>query len=471
MLEEKNISADLTNKQFWFLLTAFPFLSLVTFVFFYLANVQELGLAILALIIAIPVVVLMYHKPKIWLFVIAGSSFIFFRSSDIDVTIDDVAFGMLYVGFIYIWLLWHVLVLRKKLVQNIADAIILIFYAGMLLNLIVATLNDVPFLNWFREYALFSNILLYFPIREYLKDKKDIKIFLILFGISVVFSAIDQFRMYKEIALSQTLYTYQLALSVRLNQTLFSATIFFSLILSLLKMKLISRILLWGLAGASTAALIVSFSRSFWIIIMFGVLLMLFYLNLKHRKILLTGLAFITVSGIIAFFSIFQEKSTAMIEILVDRLQSTGKGKSDVSVQLRLIEYEEALKGIRANPWFGNGMGKKINYYEPNLHFNVTTHNIHSGYLFAAYRFGIPMSLLFFFMIAYYLFFAERLSVKSKDNFFKALALSSAMSLIMIIVASFASNQFFARDGGVLLAVCFAFINIAKEKFKSENIF
>jgi len=468
MTEEKNISADLTYKQSWFYLTAFSILSLLTFIFFYLANYQELGLAILGLVIAIPFVFLMYHKPKIWLFVIAGSSFLFFRSSDVDVTFDDVAFGLLYVGFIYLWLVWRVLVLRKKLVQNIADAAILLFYAGMLLNLIVASLNDVPFLNWFREYALFSNILLYFPIREYLKDKKDIKIFLILFSISVVFSAIDQFRMYKEIALSQTLYAYQLALSVRLNQTLFSAAIFFSLILSLLRMALIYRVLLWGLAGASTAALIVSFSRSFWVIIMFGVFLMLFYLSWKQKRILLTGLTLILVSGIIAFFSIFQAKSSAMIEILADRLQSTGKGKSDVSVQLRLIEYEEVINGIWDNPWFGNGMGKKINYYEPNLHFNVTTHNIHSGFLFAAYRYGIPMSLLFFFVIAYYLFFGERLSVKSKDNFFKALSLSSAMSLMMIVVASFASNQFFARDGGILLAVCFAFINISKENFQGE---
>lgn len=468
MTEEKNISTDLSYKQFWFYLTAFSMLSLVTFIFFYLANFQELGLAIFALVIAVPVVILMYHKPKIWLYVIAGSSFLFFRSSDVDVTIDDVAFGLLYVGFIYLWLLWRVLVLRKKLVQNIADAAILLFYAGMLLNLIVATLNDVPFLNWFREYALFSNILLYFPIREYLKDKKDIKIFLILFGISVIFSAIDQFRMYKEIALSQTLYAYQLALSVRLNQTLFSATIFFALILSLLKINIISRVMLWGLAGASAAALIVSFSRSFWVIVMLGVFLMLFYLSWKQKRILLTGLALILVSGIIAFFSIFQEKSTAMIEILVDRLQSTGKGKADVSVQLRLIEYEEVFKGIWQNPWFGNGMGKKINYYEPNLHFNVTTHNIHSGYIFAAYRYGIPMSFLFFFVIAYYLFFGERLSVKLKDDFFRALVLSCTVSLLMIVVASFASNQFFARDGGVLLAVCFAFIFNGKEKFQNE---
>ena len=445
-------------------------LMLFTFVLFFLSLNGQLALPVLGVAIGIPFFVLIIKYPKVWLWTIALSSFVFFRTSDLEIGVGDILFGIFIVVATYLWIFWIIFVKRDKLIDSIADWFIVLFYIGMVLNMVVAILNGADFISWFREYTLYSNILLYFPFKYYLTDKKDIIIILLLFGISVLLSSIDQLRMYKEIALAQTVYAYQLGRSVRLNQPLFSAAIFFSLIMSVLPMKRIYRLALWGMSVATIGALIVSFSRSFWLFVMFGIIYILFYLGKKQRKILVIALALIMFSGTISFFTVFKEKADLMLMVLSKRLTSSTKGTKDVSMKLRLVEYEEVFNLIGENPLFGNGLGKKFHFYVPNLHITTHTQNIHNGYLYAMYRFGIPMTLIFLFILGYNIFVSEKLARKLKEPFFKYLILSTMITLMMLAAASLFSNQFFQRDTGVIMALSFAFISTTQKKYKNKLI-
>jgi len=441
-----------------------------TFVLFFLSLNPALALPVLGITVGIPFFALIIKYPKIWLWTIALSSFVFFRTSDLKIGVGDILFGIFIVASTYIWLIWKVFVQREKLVESIGDWFIVLFYSGMLLNSVVALLNGATFLNWFREYALYSNMLLYFPFKYYLKDKKDIITLLLMFGLSVLIASVDQIRMYKEIALSQTIYAYQLGRSVRLNQPLFSATIFFSLIMSLLPMKKIYRLALWGLTFASIAALVVSFSRSFWVFVFFGIIYIFFYLVKSQKKLIAAALGIIILTGTVSFFSFFGERANLMLLVLSERLTSATKGSKDVSMKLRLVEYDEALKQISRNPLFGNGLGKRFHFYVPNLHITTYTPNIHNGYLYAIYRFGIPVAFIFFFILAYNIFISERMSRKLTDPFYRNLNLAVMISLMMLAAASLFSNQFFQRDCGVILALGFAFISITQKKYKQQLI-
>ena len=449
---------------------AFIGLLLFTFVLFFLSLDGKLTLPVLGVAIGIPFVALMFKYPKVWLWTLALSSFEFFRTSDVKIGPGDILFAVFIIAGTYIWLFWKILIQREKIIDNIADWLIILFYIGMMLNLGVAMMNNVKFLDWFREYTLFSNILLYFPFKYYLKDKKDIITILVLFGISIFLAAADQVRMYREIALSQAVYAYQLGKSVRLNQPLFSATIFFSLIMSLLPMKKIYRIMLWGLGFIAIAALIVSFSRSFWVFDAFAFLIILFYLSKRHRRVMVTGLMIIAIAGTVTLFTAFKEKADLMIMVLENRLLSTTKGTKDVSLELRLVEYDEAIRRIEEHPWFGNGLGNKINFYVPFLHFTTHTKYIHNGYLFTMFRMGIPLTLVFVTILIYYFISGERLARKLKEPFYKYLALASVMSLLMLLASSMLSNQFFQRDAGVIIALSFAFISNARDKFQKKII-
>ena len=455
----QNTMDNPANRTIKFIpMSVFIFISAILI---YLSMQPGMDIIILSLTLAIPYFYIVIKYPKIWLWTVALTSFIFLRSTDVEVTIMDVIIGFLYVGTIFIWLIWQIAVKREKVVESIIDWLLLFFFISIIFTLIISSLSNVPFIEWFREYAVFSVVLLYFPIKHYMKDKRDLVILFLIFAFSIIIIAIDQFRSYKEIALSQAVYAYQLSLSVRLNQTIFTAGIFFSLLISLLPLKKTARLLLWGFTAMCIAALMVSFSRSFWILVFFGILLMYCLINNKQRLILTIGLIIIVISGSVVFTSVFQDKVKMMTKIIENRLLSATEGKKDVSVYMRLVEYNEVISRITDYPMFGNGLGKKIHLYDKALHYSTSTNNIHNGYLFAMYRFGIPLALIYFVILALTLFRGFKQGIKLTDPFYRIFSLSSALTILMIIVASFASNQFFGRDGGLVLAVSFAIISIA----------
>jgi len=235
-------------------------------------------------------------------------------------------------------------------------------------------------------------------------------------------------------------------------------------------MKQIQRLLLWGVAFAALAGLVFSFSRSFWIFVLFAFILIFIYLSKNHKKIIIVAIGFIMLVASISFFTFFKEKADLMLQVLSHRLTSATKGTKDVSWKLRLVEYEEVMNGIEENPFFGNGLGKKVKFYVPFLHITTISHNIHNGYLFTAYRLGIPLTLIFLFFLGYNTFVAEQLARKLKNPFYKNLMLASMVSLLLLIVASMLSNQFFSRDAGMIMALSFAFVSNAKKKYDEKLI-
>jgi O-antigen ligase len=241
-----------------------------------------------------------------------------------------------------------------------------------------------------------------------------------------------------------------------------------SLLVSLLPMKRIYRVSIWMISGLSLIGLIVSFSRTFWVFIILGIVIMLFFINNEQRKTLVAGLSIISLAGIIVFFSVFEGKTKMMSMILSNRLMSTTKGTKDLSAYQRFIEYETVLKSVEENPMFGNGLGKTFNFYDPYLHLTQRPKNVHNGYLYIAFRLGIPMLVVFLCFLMMYLGNGLIETRRQKDEFWRLLSFSAFLTILMIAFACLTSNQFFARDGGVILAVSFAIISISSHSRKSE---
>ena len=431
---------------------------------------SEQGLFVLLATIGITGIFFIIKYPKLWLYTIALSSFFFFRASSEGVSAADVAYGSFFIAGTFIWIIWKMLIQRERIVKNPADWSILFFYFFLLFNSLWSLSDEVRLLDWFREYALFSTVLLYFPIKYYIKEKRDISTLLILFAVSVVICSIDQLRTYKETALAEAVYAFQLGISVRINQTLFSASILYSIMLSLVNIKLWKRMSVGIFSLISISALLVSFSRSFWLFIIFGLILLFFYLDKKQKIALIISLFLVSSVGLLIFVNVFKEKTKIMTQVIEKRILSSTEGKKDISVQLRLIEYEQVLRGIKSSPFFGKGLGSLVEFYDPDMHFTYRRFNVHNSYLFIIYRVGIPLAFFFFFPIFYRTFYAERLARRVKDKFFKALLLGAGSTLLMMIVASFASAQFFNRDGTIVMAVSFALIDIIRDKFEKNII-
>ena len=435
----------------------------------YITLKNELGLYLLGLIFSIVLIVLYVKFPKYWLFSIASVSFLLFQQSDIGIGIMDLFFGGFVIAGSMIWIFWKIAVQKEKIVENIADWSILFFFIFVILNLPVALANDITFVDWVREYILLSSILIYFPVKYHIKEKKDIQILLALFGISLLILAVNHFVYYKNEGLSQAVYAYQLQKSVATNQAIFCSGILFAILFSVTTKRILYRFFFLFISTIFIGALILSFSRTFWIAIIAEIIFFLFYLNRKQNIILIICLATITFIAGISLSTVFKDKSKFIITLIENRAKTATKGTNDESYKLRLVEYDIAKRGISDSPWGGVGFGYVIHFFDAAARVTLRGKNIHNGYYFLILRLGISLVIFFFIPTFYMLIKGEYYARKIKDGFYKSIILASVFTILIVLIGNALSNQLFVREGGMTLGISYALINISMNTYKRNN--
>lgn len=454
-------------KDFREKITFFPLviLAIITFGVLWLGIDRDYGIYVLAGIAGIGLSVAFIKYPKLWLNFVAIFLGTYFVETKKGVSAFDIVSGVFLLGGLLLWLVWIVGFKKARLFKNSADIALLIFFLFIPLNAIIAVINEVPFIEWIREFGAYAMILYFFPIRYYIKDKKDIVNFLICFSIAVLFSVFNQFYFYNKLAVSMAVYAFELERSLKINQSLFTAATIFGIVFTLYQKKPFLKILLLSFTLLSFAALIISFSRTFWVILMAILVIMMFYIDRKSKIQVITATVVIILSIFGIIYSIFQENTELILKVVEKRLSSTTKGRQDESLQARFSEYEKVFDGIKSNPLSGNGMAKQISFFDPITTNTNHTTIIHNGYLWFLFRFGLPASLLIFYFYLYYLFKLEKLARKTENKFYKALYLSFFLSMLLMIIANFTSSQFVYRDGVFVTVIAIAFA----EKFVNYN--
>jgi hypothetical protein len=276
--------------------------------------------------------------------------------------------------------------------------------------------------------------------------------------------------MYKTGALSYAVYACQLSNSIKTNQSLFTAASIFGIVFTLQNTKRLRTIIMALFAFLSVAALVFTFSRTFWIILLLDAIIIMFYIPRNQKKRFIISLSIITAVFIGMAMLVFKQNAGIIFQVIENRLTSSTKGRQDISVMARLIEYKYVIAQINKYPVGGNGLGSKIHFYTPISQTTIYTPNIHNGYMFLAYRLGLPLASIYFFVLIFYLLKAERLTRKFNDTFFKALLLASFLSLLLLVISNFSSEQVFTRDGLMIYSLAIAFIRISEKKGASVGI-
>ncbi len=465
-----SISAFFFERNFRLLSILFVLFFLIsTGVFLWLGINQSAGLIVLGIIIGIPFLYLCIKIPKFWIFSIAATSAIFFKQGGDDISALEIIQGGFFCGSVFFWISWMIFIKREKIVRNFADWSILFFFLFLILTLPLSMLNGNIFINWTREYILFSIILLYFPIRHYFDDKKDLIILLVIFMLSISVSGIQQLIFYKQNAIKEAVYAYQLGSSARFNQSILSMAVIGGFLFSLFPKKLWQKLSILMFTCLSTVALIVSFSRTFWIMVFFAIVLSWFYFpkEFRWRALVNSGIILITIT--IGILFVFKNNSQYVFKIIERRISSAGSGTKDLSVKMRFKEYESVWSSISKYPLGGTGLGTVHEYMQPIDLVTIRTLNIHNGYLFLIFRLGYPLVFFFVFPLIFYIFKANKLALKTKDPFYKLLLLISMTSLLLMMGANFLAMVFNARDGIFVILLSLAFIGICEKKILSGN--
>lgn len=429
-----------------------------------------LSLYILPALIALPVIYLVTVRPKIWLYLIVLTTVVFFHSQDEGVGSLDVALGMLYIGSIVVWFVWKGLILRQKIILNWGDWAILTFFTLLLFNFFIAVFNDVEPMNWLREYLLISILLLYFPVRDSLKDENDVNSFLILFGLIVVITGSYQVLEYYRKVTTNLVYAYELKSSITINQTLYTAASIFGFILAFSQKSKIKEMAVIALTSLYVVFLVSTFSRTFWLVLAGAIFLMFFLLPYNKKLLFLTYLGAISSVLIIATFLFMRDKADIALSVAFSRFESTSEGRKDPSLIARFKEWEQVEYHIKQNPLGGNGLAKTFTFYFPINNRSRHTIIIHNGYLWLAYRTGIPLTLLFMFFLGFYTVKSAKLIKHSQNSTQRALLIASLAVLLSLYIVNLTSAQYFYRDGIFVTSLSIAFICIIERLVMNRKI-
>ncbi|HOV92917.1 MAG TPA: O-antigen ligase family protein [Candidatus Kapabacteria bacterium] len=407
---------------------------------------------------------------RYWIYSIFLLSPLYFRGQSEGVDFWDIFFAVYYTGTILFWFFWYVFIQKKSFIKNIADFFLFSFFFLCIFNIAISFLNGVPLMSAVREYLVFSYTLFYFPIKEYFDDKKSFINFLIILAISLIINDFGQYYdYYSKLEEGGLKYAYQLGAAVRINQPIYSFTLVSGIILFFIPQNKSTKFLIFILVVLTTIALILTFSRTFWLIVIMEIVLLLFFFPIKYKYQLTIYIGSIAIIFVIVANIFFGDISKVLFQVLENRLTSTTMGRADLSVQTRLDEYKVAISRIKEYPMGGNGFAKKFPYYNSIIQLTYHSHIIHNGYLFIMYRVGIPMAILYFFCVIYFFFKSLITTLRLKDLFYKFISLCGFLGVTTMIIGNITSPQFTFRDGAFVVALCFAFSELAYQYFISNE--
>lgn len=433
--------------------------------------ITALGFIIPALFLVVAFAILLFRHPKIWIYIAALSLPFVLWTRDSGVSVSDIVIAVIFQLNTILWLFWKICVKREKIVNTFGDWIILFFMILLLTNFAVSFFNDNDTLLWVREYALFFLMLLYMPIKYYFKDDKDIKRLLICISIGLVCTVGIHLYEFKQTAIKDAMYAYQLGTSVRLNQTIHYAAIIFALSFVFFIKKHYQKLMLLIFAFLNTLALVTSYSRTYWAILIINLLLLFICLNFKKKVEAMFYFFLMAFSFVAIVYLVVPKYTNIMFEVLEKRFVSTKDVKKDPSMQMRYIEYARAYRHIEGSElkWlYGNGLSKYYLDYE-NITFNYfRTSNIHNGYISFIYRFGITLSIVYYIFFIYFMFKSLWLAIIYKDNLIKPLMVGAISFFILLIVTDFTSAQFLYKETFISYSFILAFIEIADEKRRKQ---
>ncbi|MCX7908022.1 MAG: O-antigen ligase family protein [Ignavibacteria bacterium] len=439
---------------------------------FYFLLFKGFELFVFLFFFAFPIVLIFLKLPKIWCYFVTLSFavFLIYRGKDDQVDVLEIAFALLVIPGLIYFFIHKLFVEKKQIIQNYGDLFILLFFIFLPFNGLIAFLNDVDIFRWVREISILILLLFYFPLREYIKSEKELGI-LLLCALIAVFSSIGYLIYhYRETTLVTASYAYELVFGlgakVKINHTVFTAAYFTSIILFVTRKNLLLRVIVFLTAFASLVALIVTVSRTFWIVVLLGTIVLFIYYGWKERLRILFFYFVIAISTLGVIYWTFGSNYKLVTRLIEYRFLTSTQGKKDKSVMGRLAEYPVVLRGIAENPLWGNGFAKKIRFRDPIFVRTSTSHNIHNGFTSMLFRAGIPLALFYISFFIYYFFKSFRLILATKRHYLQPYVLSGFIILIILFVSQFTNQQFLFRDFNFSAFIAIAMIEFVNRNYK-----
>lgn len=369
------------------------------------------------------------------------------------------------------------------------DLPLLIFYVAALISAGISMfIQGLAFSTVMRSFRDVTYYLLYYVVTNFIRDKRQIRVlFSGLFGIAafVSFAMIAQAVVGESVQLMPG--------RVEAAQTfdqIFDATrilppgqilVLVMFISALCTIAFIHRPLLKSgyfyylfLVGS---AVLLTYTRHFWVSIIFSASIFLFLISRKERRRVLAWLITAIILAVLFILPFMSAggKSKAYFDSISERFNSMFSIKKTYmssSIEWRKIENEYAWKSISQNPLFGIGLSNKyrpqINWMDYRKDWDATSY-IHNGYLWIL----VDMGLLGFLPL---MWFFVRFLVrgflnwrKIKDSMEKSAVLGCTLSVVALFLSIIVSPRLMECSSIVVIATITGLSETIIQRNKKES--
>jgi hypothetical protein len=213
-----------------------------------------------------------------------------------------------------------------------------------------------------------------------------------------------------------------------------------------------ARALVATVFGLNVICALVTYERTVWGASVIGCVLVALALRRGERRGAVRWPAF-AAGLILAFMALDAGSLTAA----TGRVESLLSLRSDSAVTSRAVESRAVVGEIQRAPALGSGLGASVTWGERNVFATTTTTYVHGGYLWLAWKLGIPLAILVVALVAVAAF---RRVPRTHDVAARVAHVGCRASLVALLVSS-VTFPVFAILGitaamGVLTAVCIA---------------
>jgi O-antigen ligase len=362
-----------------------------------------------------------------------------------------------------VWFMRKIFVEKQNIVENFTDVVFLVFYLTCIFSFVFTKIYNFDTLLWFKELAVFSGYLIFFPLRDYYrKNINGLKNILVMFGILGLMIGVYNLNLYRNKVILATQFFQVWGSRVAATEQIFMFCILVVIsIIFLIKSKKTQFILLCCL-GIYFIALILSFTRSYFAFTLLGMFVLWLLFNKSDKKKMLSWVLGLTLIGILGIYLIFGDLIKTMFEAFVSRF-TLLKGR-DISFIQRVIETEAILKQIKENPILGWGLGAKFRIYDIFYETHILNSYAHNGYLYLWYKIGILglASYVIFYISQFYTTIKN--AIYEKDIIKKNIFFVFSFILFSFIFISITSPQFYHKPSILILSIIWAHSSSYKKK-------
>ena len=213
-----------------------------------------------------------------------------------------------------------------------------------------------------------------------------------------------------------------------------------------------AQLALLALVGLNTIGLLLTYERTFWVASALGLGFIVMRAGFAQRM----RVVMLAVGIVIIVAPALSTLAPGALSAASERLLSLNQYGNDDSVRYRLQEGRHVIDKIEAHPLVGWGLADEIFYGLPWLQTPPTAEPFaHNGYLWLAWKIGIPGALLLFAAIGWAIVARPPPRI---DPVFRAVRVGAQASLLVMLVISITFPSFSALNitavNGVLLAIC-----------------